>query len=258
MLIPFRKMQAQGNDFAILLLTGQKETRLPLEELAMDICDRRKGAGADGLVLLLDDPEADARMAIFNSDGSQAEMCGSALRCCARLVHELTGRTELGIATDDGIKTASIGDNCVEVNLGKPDLFHADKRVAGVRGSLVGIGNLHFVSFWESLVDQEYKYGPVLERHPDFPGEVNSQFVRVVGRGEIELRIWERGCGATQACGTGAVASVFCGIGKGLLDSEVKVNMPGGDVRVRILDNGEFILAGRVEHVYSGVYRWKI
>ncbi|MBW6513501.1 MAG: diaminopimelate epimerase [Candidatus Syntrophosphaera sp.] len=258
MLIPFRKMQAQGNDFIILLLTGQKESRLSLEALAMDICDRRKGAGADGLVLLLDDPEADARMTIFNSDGSRAEMCGSALRCCSRLVYEITGRTELSIATDDGIKTASIANDCVEVNMGKPDLFYADKRVAEVRGSLVGVGNLHFVSFWENLVDQEYKYGPVLERHPDFPGEVNSQFVRVIGRGEIELRIWERGCGTTQACGTGAVASVFCGIGKDLLDNEVKVNMPGGNVCVRYQDNGEFILAGSVEHVYSGVYRWKI
>lgn len=258
MLIPFRKMQAQGNDFAILLLIGQKESRLPMEELAADICDRRKGVGADGLVLLQDDPEADARMTIFNSDGSRAAMCGSALRCCAMLVSTITGKTELRIATDRGIKTANIQDNSIEVNLGKPSLLGEDILVAEVQGSLVDIGNLHFVSWWEILEGQECTFGPVLEKHQDFPEEVNSQFARLISRSEIAIRIWERGCGATQACGTGAVASVFAGIHKGFLDRDVKVNMPGGVVQIRILDNGEFILAGEVEHVFSGVYTWKI
>lgn len=258
MLIPFRKMQAQGNDFAILVLTGQKESRLPLPELASDLCDRRKGVGADGLVLLTEDPEADARMTIFNSDGSRAAMCGSALRCCAMLLNGMTGKAELRIATDSGIKTAAIGSKRVEVNLGKPSLLEEDILASEVRGSLVDIGNLHFVSFWEVLDGQEYTFGPILEKDPGFPAEVNSQFTRVLSRAEIELRIWERGCGATQACGTGAVASVFAGIHKGLLDRDVKVNMPGGSVQIRNLDNGEFILAGEVEHVFSGVHTWKI
>lgn len=261
MLIPFRKMQAQGNDFAILLHTQRRELNLPLSRLARDICDRRKGVGADGLVILLYDPEADARMEIHNSDGSRASMCGSALRCCSLLISELKKKDNLRIATDSGIKTAFVRGSDdgkdVEVNLGKPRLRESELEVEGARGTLVDVGNLHFISFWEALDGQEFRLGPVFEKHPVFPGQVNSQFARVITRGEIELRIWETGCGATQACGTGAVATVFAGIEKGMLDSCVKVRMPGGEVLISRVDNGEYTLAGGVEHVFSGVYLWK-
>ncbi len=258
MLIPFDKLQAQGNDFVVLQLLYTPQTSLPPDALARDICDRRTGVGADGLVLLLADDAADARMLIHNSDGSHALMCGSALRCCASLLHRLTGKTELAIATDSGLKTASIQGRQISVNLGKPVLKEKDISVEGITGSLVEVGNYHFVSFQQVLKGQELEFGPRLERHVRFREGVNSQFVRVISHREIELRIWERGAGATRACGTGAVASVFCGIGKGLLDDEVWVKMPGGAVRINIADRGEFLLTGTVEHTFSGVYTWKI
>lgn len=262
MLIPFRKMQAQGNDFALMVLTGVRECRLDLPKLAQAICDRRKGVGADGFVLLTHDDETDARMTIFNSDGSRAAMCGSALRCCSALLFEQTGDRELRISTDSGIKAASVekrgGNLFAKVNLGKPRFLERQMKAEKLTGSLVDVGNRHFVSFWEELSGQEFTHGPALENSACFPGGVNSEFVRVVSRSEIEMKVWERGCGATQACGTGAVASVFSGIARNLLDKEVTVNMPGGSVRIRENEDGDYILAGQVEHSFSGVFRWKI
>jgi diaminopimelate epimerase len=258
MLIPFRKMQAQGNDFAILELIPAYDTRLPLEELARDICDRRKGAGADGLVLLLADKEADARMLIYNSDGSRAAMCGSALRCCASLLYGLTGRPELTIATDSGIKEADYSPQGITVNLGKPRLLDGDRLAEGAKGRLIDVGNLHYVSFVDILDGQEHRLGPILEKHPGFPKPVNVEFVHVISRQEIGMRVWEAGAGATQACGTGSVASVFAGIGKGLLDRRVTVGMPGGKVTIEAREGGDYLLSGEVEDVFNGVYRWKI
>lgn len=258
MLIPFTKMQAQGNDFVILELMQNTHSQLDLPALAIDVCQRRKGVGADGLVLLLGDPDCDARMAIINSDGSAAAMCGSALRCCAWLLHGLIGKAELRVNTDSGIKAAVVGNAGVEVNLGAPRLVGAGIEVLETSGTLVDVGNLHYVAFGDVQAGQEAVLGPLIEAHPRFPGRVNVQFARVVSRSELELRIWEKGAGATQACGTGAVASVFAGIQMGGLDPEVRVRMPGGEVRVRSLENGEYMLQGSVEEVFTGVYRWKI
>ena len=258
MLIPFGKVQVQGNDFVMLQLLHTRNTSLPLDALARDICDRRTGVGADGLVLLLADDEADARMLIYNSDGSHALMCGSALRCCASLLNRLTGKTELLIATDSGLKSATVQERQISVNLGKPVLKEKDLSLEGFTGSVVEVGNLHFVSFQNRLEDQELEIGPRLESHSHFQEGVNVEFVRVISCLEIEMKVWERGAGATQACGTGAVASVFTGIGNGLLDNEVWVKMPGGEVCITRLENGEFLLVGTVEHTFSGVYQWRI
>ncbi len=258
MLIPFVKMQAQGNDFVVLQLLHTRETSLPPDALARDICDRRTGVGADGLVLLLAAANADARMLIHNSDGSHALMCGSALRCCAYLLQQLSGKTELRVATDSGIRQASVAGPQISVDLGRPILREKDISLEGAKGSVVEVGNLHFVSFQPVLKGQELDLGPRLERHPRFREGLNSQFLRVISRQEIEMRIWERGAGATQACGTGAVASVFAGIDKGLLDDEVWVKMPGGAVRIKRLESGEFLLVGTVEQSFNGVYTWRI
>ncbi len=251
-------MQAQGNDFVILELLQNTHSQIDITALAIDICERRKGVGADGLVLLLGDPDCDARMVILNSDGSAAAMCGSALRCCAWLLHGLIGKAELRVNTASGIKSAMVGNAGVEVNLGVPRLVEAGIRVLETSGTLVDVGNLHYVAFGDIQAGQEAGLGPLLEVHPRFPGRVNVQFARVISRAELALRIWEIGAGATQACGTGAVASVFAGIQLGRLDTEVRVKMPGGEVRVRGLENGEFVLQGSVQEVFNGVFRWMI
>jgi diaminopimelate epimerase len=146
----------------------------------------------------------------------------------------------------------------VEVNLGTPSLLEKDLEISDLRGSLVDVGNLHFVRFWDDLSSEPHLlYGPRIEREAGLERGVNSEHVKVLSRGEIDILVWENGCGATFACGTGAVASVFVGIGRNLLDPGVKVNMPGGSVSIKRSDNGEFLLAGTVESVFKGSYRWK-
>ena len=262
MLIPFTKMQAQGNDFVILNLLGQTEVKYQLDELAEDVCEPAFGIGADGLVALLDDSEADARMLIYNSDGSRAAMCGSALRCCAQLLGSLLDKTELTLNTDSGLKAARLestpaGDR-VCVNLGQPRMLNEEASLNGLRGCLVDVGNLHYVTFWDDLQDQHLVHGEAIEKNHPYDRGVNSQFVEVISRQEILMNIWENGAGPTLACGTGAVASVFCGCHKGQLAAPVTVTMPGGTVLIDILEDGSYTLAGEVETVFNGVYRWKI
>ncbi|NLN84596.1 MAG: diaminopimelate epimerase, partial [Candidatus Cloacimonetes bacterium] len=170
----------------------------------------------------------------------------------------LRGDSKLRIATDSGVLDAVIEAEEISVKLGMPQMLENNLVLEGIEGALIGVGNWHFVSYQKELKDQEFEFGPLLEQHSHFPDGVNVEFARVVSRNQIDMTIWERGAGATQACGTGAVATVFCGIQKGFLDSEVRVNMPGGTVSIRALENGEFILAGAVEHTFNGVYTWKI
>ncbi len=263
MLIPFFKMQAQGNDFVILDLLDQNEPEFDAARLAQDICHRNFGVGADGLALLLSSETASARMVIYNSDGSRAEMCGSVLRCCSWYLYDKTGNTELALETDSGIKAASIlvkeGKPEVVVNLGQPLLLEQELELEGLTGLLIGVGNRHFVSFWDDLASAPHlRYGSRIEHSPQPWAGLNSQYVKLLSRTELDLLIWENACGATLACGTGAVASVFGGILKGWLDEEVKVNMPGGSVLIQRLENGEFLLKGTVELIFSGEYRWKV
>lgn len=259
MLIPFTKMHAQGNDFIFLNHSGQTDEPPGMAELAKCICDRRFGVGADGLVILLDDTAADGRMLIFNSDGSRAAMCGSALRCTAFLLHTELGLNEMRISTDSGIKPAWYHqDSGVEVDLGVAALAAAEMTVMDIPGSLIDIGNLHFVCFAADLDNAPHlQYGPALETHTAFPHRVNIEFARVHSHSSIEIVIWERGCGATFACGTGAAATVFAGMQQGILTHEVVVKMPGGAVKVIARQDGHMHLQGAVTEVFNGVYKWK-
>jgi len=260
-LINFIKMQAQGNDFVMLNLLGNKELPLDPPGLAKAICDRRLGVGADGLVLLRDDEIAAARMIIYNSDGSRAAMCGSALRCSAWLLAGQGKKNQLLISTDSGPKSVEVEytDKMVHANLGAPRLMEAKLELEGIEGSLVDVGNLHFISWWDALDDDPHlQYGYSLEHSPAYEQGLNAMFARVISPQEIDLKIWENACGPTLACGTGATATVRAGLQKGLLSGEVKVNMPGGTVSVKEDSAGDFILSGYVEDVFNGAYRWKI
>jgi len=261
MLIPFVKMQAQGNDFVVLNGFESAVPTVAMCQLAKDICDRNFGVGADGLVIMSPAENANARMIIYNSDGTRAAMCGSALRCVAMLTSRILGQNELSIQTDSGLKMGRIDPSTerVSVNLGLPRLMEESKCVAGFCGDLVDVGNLHFVVYRDQLDDDpQFKYGSMLEHHPDFPATVNVHFARRITQNEVQIKIWENACGATLACGTGAVASVCSGIRQALLDTPVTVNMPGGSVEISVLTaTGEFLLDGPVELVFSGQYQWK-
>lgn len=261
MLINFSKMQAQGNDFVMVNLLGNKDMPLDAVGLAKAVCDRRLGVGADGLVFLRDDEMAAARMVIYNSDGSRAAMCGSALRCSAWLLTGLSKKSQLLIATDSGLKSVEVdhSERMVHANLGAPKLVHPELEISGIEGSLVDVGNLHFVSWWDTLEDDPHlKHGFAIEHSPGFGSGLNAMFASVLSAQEIELKIWENACGPTLACGTGAVATVKVGYQKGLLIGEVLVRMPGGEVAIKEDTAGDYILSGYVEEVFSGAYRWKI
>lgn len=261
MLIDFIKMQAQGNDFVILDHPAPEILNADLKALAKAFCDRHFGFGADGLVILTDSETANGRMIIYNSDGSRAAMCGSALRCLSLLQHRRSGEVHFSLETDSGTRNCSFEHGTTTaVNMGEPELLEENKSVGAFKGSLVSVGNLHFVIFTDSLENAPHlKHGAFLERHPAFPRPVNVHFARIIDPENIELGIWETGAGPTLACGTGATASVLTGILKHDLKHSVKVHMPGGIVCVTMLpDGGEFELSGEVKEVGTGRYAWKI
>lgn len=260
MLIPFVKMQAQGNDFVILNALAKPLPDLPFPDLAKSMCQRRFAIGADGLVLLLASDIADAQMIIYNSDGSRAEMCGSALRCVSQLAAKHLNKLSLRIATDSGIKTAEIlpVDGVISVNLGAAKLLKSAYQVDGFKGDLLDIGNPHFVVWRDDLADDpQLKYGASLEHNMAFEAPVNVHFARVISDSEIEMKIWEHACGATLACGTGAACTVFSGINRGILKNDITVHVPGGTFGIRhVAESGELLLNGTVSTAFEGI--WKV
>ena len=254
-------MQAQGNDFVILNYLSTALPSLDFEELARAMCTRRFSIGADGLVLLTAAEGTQARMIIYNSDGSRAEMCGSALRCVSSLCFEHFGLKALNIITDSGIKSAELdsSNGVITVNLGSARLLKSEFCADDFCGDLVDIGNPHFVLWRDSLDDDPHlQYGAFLEHHPAFETPVNVHFARKISSAEIQLKIWEHACGATLACGTGAASTVYSGILRGLLDSAVKVQVPGGEIGIRyIQDTEELLLCGIVHKSFTGSFSWK-
>ncbi len=261
MLIPFIKMQAQGNDF-VIWIKPEMDTWLDLGSLAIRICDRRFGVGGDGLVILIPEMGSHPRMLIHNADGSQAMMCGSALRCCAAILSELTGRKQFEINTDSGEKQCRIitpGKHpVVESMIAKPVIRKQNIVIQGVSGSLIDAGNLHFIIETDDLEDQNLAHRAAsLQKDPSLGTGVNVHHVRYVNDRMIDMVIWEHGVGATLACGTGAVSAVFLGIMSGYLKHETKVNMPGGSVMVRLdKESGMMWMSGNVKRVFSGEYEW--
>jgi diaminopimelate epimerase len=259
MLVPFIKMHAQGNDFVILDGFKLKLPPIDYTELAKDMCTYRTGVGADGLVLLSPRKTAAAQMIIYNSDGTRAEMCGSALRCVSSLMFQKTNKRNLTILTDSGIKQAEIsnGSQSVAVNLGVPKIVSREFSAEGFPGDLVDIGNSHFVIWVDTLDDNPHlQWGQAIENNPTFPQPVNVHFALLQSPEEITIKIWERSCGATLACGTGAASCVYSGFQRGILSNKVKVNMPGGSVQIEVVDSG-CILSGEVTNTFEGTYLWK-
>lgn len=259
MLIPFTKMQAQGNDFVFLKQPQQEAQELP--RLAQSICDRHFGVGADGLVLVIDDEEADARMVIYNSDGTRPAMCGSALRCTGWLVGQKKQKDALRIRTDSGFREVQVDRVKGEVTavIGYPQLREKDLVLFGLKGSLVDVGNLHFVTWWDDLEPRPHLlFGAKIEKTAGYESGINSMYARRISADEVELLIWENACGATLACGTGASATLKVGVELGLLNSEVTIHMPGGSVQARLNPDQGVSLSGAVKEVFEGAFPWKI
>jgi diaminopimelate epimerase len=273
--IPFLKMEGLGNDFIVthelLPPRGTPERTAPL---AVKLCDRRRGIGGDGLVLLLPSTAADFQMRIWNSDGSEAEMCGNGIRCCAVYAKKmkLSGKRTLRFETGAGtIVTELLKNGQVKVTMGRPVLaapqiptlkasgrvIMEDLRVDRMlfKVTAVSMGNPHAVIFEEQLTDELVQvWGRKIETNQFFPRKTNVEFVKVLSPTETRMRVWERGCGETFACGTGACASVVAGIINNLHGNRVTVHLLGGDLFVEWdgRETSPVYLTGPAKIAFSG------
>jgi len=270
----FTKMQGTGNDY-ILIQDFERRVVRPAA-LARRMCQQHFGVGADGLILILKSRRADFKMRIFNPDGSEAEMCGNGIRCLGKLVYErgLTRKKELTIETAAGIRTLRLLVRKgkvfrVEVNMGRPGLEREAIPILG-QGSPVlaqritalgktfsatclSMGNPHCVIFVKSLAPFPVeRFGPVIENLPIFPQRTNVEFARVLHRGEVEVRIWERGVGETLACGTGTSAVAVAGVLTGRTDRKIHIHLLGGDLQVDFRADGCVYLTGPAKVVFQG------
>lgn len=272
----FTKMHGIGNDY--IYINCFEENVTEPEKLSVILSDRRKGIGSDGLVLIMPSDKADFRMRIFNADGSEAMMCGNATRCIGKYVYEkgLTDKTSITLETNSGIKYLTLfteGERVrsVRVDMGKavltpkdiPVSSHLDRFIAQpvtVGGKIwnitcVSMGNPHAVVFTDGIYDLDLeKIGPQFENHSLFPDRINTEFIEVIDRRTLNMRVWERGSGETYACGTGACASVTAAVLNDFCDydEEVLVHLRGGDLRITYQSDGTVMMTGPAAFICEG------
>ncbi len=271
----FTKMQGCGNDYVYINCFEEKVEDAPA--LARKVSDRHFGIGADGLVLIKPSSRDDFTMEMYNADGSQGKMCGNAIRCVGKYVfdHGMTKKRELAVETLAGTKYLSLnvsGDKVSEVTvlMGVP-VFEPEKIPVVAEGksvvdmpvtvdgrkyriTAVSMGNPHAVIFVEDTKNFPIeKIGPLFERHEMFPERVNTEFVKVLDRENISMRVWERGSGETWACGTGACASAVASVINGYTDGKVTVHMLGGNLHIRYDgEGGQVHMTGPAVEVFRG------
>lgn len=243
--VKITKMQGLGNDFVIIDFDEYRKTGLEMSELAKKLCDRHFGVGADGMFIpKLNTDKADIGWYFYNNDGTTAQMCGNGIRCFARYVYDkkLVNKKKFSVETLAGIITPELlDDGNIRVDMGIPILEDAKIPFCGKKElqimdktfkiNPVSMGNPHCVIFVDgNTMDYAKKYGPEIEVHPYFPEKTNTEFVRIISKHEVEMSVFERGCGITLACGTGACATVTACILNNLTENKVRVNLPGGAV----------------------------
>lgn len=271
----FTKMQGAGNDY-IYVDCFRETVPGDLAETARRMSDRHFGIGGDGLVLICPSEVADARMRMFNADGSESEMCGNAIRCVAKYVYEhgIVEKDILKIETGAGVLTLELMVECgsvdrVKVDMGQPILVPAEipttwtgdkvvDQVLSVDGreftvTCVSMGNPHCVTYVDELSDElVFGIGPKIEHDPHFPNRVNAEFVQVLSPREIRMRVWERGSGETLACGTGASAVCVAGVLSGRTEREITAHLLGGDLLLHWAEDGHLYKTGPAVEVFSG------
>lgn len=273
-LIKITKMQGCGNDFVVLDYSEFEKTGLTMSELAKKLCDRHFGIGADGMFIpKLDTKETDIGWYFYNSDGSVAQMCGNGIRCFAKYVRDkkLVNSNKFSVETLAGTIVPEIQeDGLVKVDMGIPVLddekipFKGERKIKVLDREFditpVSMGNPHCVIFVDgNTMDYAKKYGPYIEKHPYFPEKTNTEFAYVISRNEVEMSVWERGCGITLACGTGACATQAACILNNLTESKVKINLPGGAVFIewqasRGDTNKHIYMTGAAEYSFVADY----
>ena len=257
----FTKMHGLGNDY--LYVYGEAPENV--SALSVRLSDRHFGAGSDGMIYISPSKVADFRMRIFNADGSEAMMCGNGIRCVGKYVFDkgYTDKTELRVETLSGVKTLwlrSVGGRVTDVTVDMGRAEAGEEKTLTVCGRTltyipVNVGNPHAVIFTPdvSAVPLE-TLGPAVEKHPDFPGGVNAEFVQALGNDKLRMRVWERGSGVTMACGTGSCASVAAAVKKEICppDAPVDVALDGGVLQIRVSADGNVRMTGPAAAVYEG------
>ena len=275
-MIRFTKMHGAGNDYIYINAIDSCPANLP--ELSNEMSDRHKGVGSDGVVLIMPSDKAYFRMRMFNADGSEGEMCGNASRCVAKYVYDkgLTSKRKITLETLAGIKVLEITKVVdekvreVKVDMGEPSFAPEniptnsnceviDMPISTSLGTLnltaVGTGNPHGVVIMDSVSDLDIdSIGPEIQNNELFPRKANIEFVRIINRNEIEMRVYERGSGETMACGTGACASVVATSRLGLTDRRATVHLKGGDLQIHWAENNHVYMTGEAATVFEGEY----
>ena len=258
----FTKMHGLGNDY--IILNCMESAADDPGELARRLSDRRFGVGGDGIICVCPSRRADFKMRMFNADGSEGAMCGNGIRCFGKYVYDkgLTDRAHLVIETMSGSRELSL-----MIENGKAEGAVVGMGVPVLRPTVqitideypytvipVSMGNPHAVVEVEDPAGLDLRaVGPAVERCPLFPHRVNAEFIRVLNRGELQMRVWERGSGETMACGTGACASAAAMMDAGKLDREAVVHLAGGDLKVRWDEkSGQMFMTGPAATVYDG------
>ena len=269
----FWKMHGLGNDYVLIDNRDQKISDRQAVELAKKLCERRFSVGADGLLLVFNSAVADVKMRIFNADGSEAEMCGNGIRCFAKYCYEnkIAGKNDFTVETLSGVKQVwlTVKDNevkTVKVDMGAPNWERSSLPMIG-QGTCINenlevdeesymvtclsMGNPHCVIFVDKVDDFPVEYvGPMVENHTAFPKRTNVGFVQVLNPNELKVRVWERGCGETLACGTGTCAAVAAANKLGKVGNKVTVHVLGGDLQVEVAKS--LSLSGAAEKVFEG------
>lgn len=277
MRMKFTKMHGCGNDY--IYVDGSKEhidaDKKP--EIVKRLSDRHFGIGGDGVIFINPSTEADFEMEMYNADGSRAEMCGNGIRCVAKYVYDkgLTDKKKISIISAGKVKQLclAIQDKkvvLVKVNMGAPELVAKNVPVESDREQVVdepimvqgkeyrmtcvSMGNPHAVVFMDDVENLEIeKIGPYFENHERFPKRTNTEFVKVIDRGCVQMRVWERGTGETLACGTGACATVVACVLNGLTDEQVTVKLLGGDLEIFWDRKANLVyMTGPATHVFDG------
>ncbi len=279
MKIKFTKMQALGNDYIYVDCFRQNLSRVNLSDLAKKISDRHFGVGSDGLILIAPGKVCKFRMIFYNPDGSEAEMCGNGIRCFVRYLYDrgLSKRKTQGIETKAGvIKTEIIKtsrDFIVKADIGRPILerkkipmkgkgdlcINRELRINGkkVRINSISLGNPHTVIFVNEFGKDWKKIGSQVENHPIFPRRTNVEFVKIVNRKNIRLKIWERGVGETLASGTGACAATVTGVLNNKLDPKVKAQFDHGQLQIEWNEeNDHLFMIGPAVEIFSGTFNY--
>lgn len=285
-MIPFTKMQGAGNDYVYVNCFEQTELWESVEgngsfdvpQLARGVSHRHFGIGSDGLILMGPSDVADARMRMFNADGSESQMCGNGIRCVAKYLydHGVCPQEMLRIETGAGILELQLfvtGGKVdrVRVDMGQPILeparipttFSGDRAILtplAVAGrefavTCVSMGNPHCITFVDEPTDElVLGIGPQIENNPHFPQRVNAEFVRVISPDEIRMRVWERGSGETLACGTGASAVCVAGVLAGKTNRKILAHLVGGDLELEWAANDHVFMTGPAVEVFSGAW----